>query len=45
VAGLLAAEDILYPLYVFSGVIIVTLIIGLVLGGRRLRLSPRLSTG
>lgn len=44
-AGLLAAEDILYPLYVFSGVITVSLVIGLVVGGRRLRLSPRTSAG
>ncbi len=45
VAGLLAAEDILYPLYVFSVVITVTLIIGLFIGGRRLRLSPRRPAG
>ncbi len=41
VAGLLAAEDILYPLYVFSGVMAVSLILGLVIGGRRLRILPR----
>jgi MFS family permease len=38
VAGVLAAEDILYPFYVFSGVMMVTLIVGLVIGGRRLRI-------
>jgi MFS family permease len=39
VAGVLAAEDILYPFYVFSAVMTVTLIVGLVIGGRRLRVS------
>jgi hypothetical protein len=38
VAGLLAAEDILYPFYVFSGVMTAALIVGLVIGGRRLRI-------
>ena len=42
VAGLLAAEDILYPLYVFSAVMAVSLILGLVIGGQRLRIIPRL---
>lgn len=37
VAGVLAAEDILYPMYVFSGVMLATLVIGLVVGGSRLR--------
>lgn len=41
VAGVLAAQDILYPLYVFSGVLTGTLIIGLLIGGRRLRARPR----
>ena len=45
VAGLLAAEDILYPLFVFSGVITATLIIGLLIGGRRLRVSPQPPSG
>jgi MFS family permease len=37
VAGVLAAEDILYPLYVFSGVLTVTLLVGIAIGGRGLR--------
>jgi MFS family permease len=37
VAGVLAAENILYPLYVFSGVLTVTLVVGIAIGGRRLR--------
>ena len=37
VAGVLAAEDILFPFYVFSGVLTVTLIVGIAIGGRRLR--------
>lgn len=46
VAGLLAAENILYPFYVFSGVMTVTLIVGLVIGGRGLRVSiPPRSSG
>lgn len=36
-AGALAAESILYPLYVFSGVMAGCLVIGLVIGGSRLR--------
>lgn len=40
VAGVLAAENILYPLYVFSGVISATLVIGLLIGGQRLRVRP-----
>ena len=35
-AGVLAAEDILYPFYVFSGVLSLSLVIGLLIGGRRL---------
>jgi MFS family permease len=42
VAGVLAAEDILYPLYLFSGVLTVCLVIGLLIGGGRIRsLVPR----
>jgi MFS family permease len=37
VAGVLAAENILYPLYLFSGVMTVCLVIGLLVGGERLR--------
>ena len=37
VAGALAAENILYPLYVFSGVMTATLVLGLLIGGSRLR--------
>jgi hypothetical protein len=37
VAGALAAENILYPLYVFSAVMAGSLAIGLLIGGRRLR--------
>lgn len=36
-AGVLAASDILYPFYVFSAVILVSLGIGLLIGGSRLR--------
>jgi len=36
-AGALAAENILYPLYVFSGVMVASLVIGLAVGGARLR--------
>jgi MFS transporter, DHA1 family, tetracycline resistance protein len=41
VAGVLAAEDILYPMYVFSAVMLASLIIGLLVGGRRLRAFKR----
>jgi MFS family permease len=41
VAGLLAAEDILWPFYVFSIVMTVALIVGLLAGGRRLRVFAR----
>lgn len=37
VAGVLASVDILYPLYVFSAVMMVSLVAGLLIGGRRLR--------
>jgi MFS family permease len=40
VAGVLAAENILYPLYVFSAVMAVSLIVGLAIGGARLRGRP-----
>ena len=43
VAGVLAGIDILYPLYVFSAVIIASLVLGLAIGGHRLngRLTGR----
>ncbi|HEX5149138.1 MAG TPA: MFS transporter [Candidatus Limnocylindrales bacterium] len=37
VAGVLAAENILYPLYLFSIVMVASLAIGLLVGGTRLR--------
>jgi MFS family permease len=37
VAGVLAAENILYPLYLFSAVLSGSLVIGLLVGGHRLR--------
>lgn len=40
VAGALAAENILYPFYVFSGVVAGSLVIGLLVGGARLRRLP-----
>ena len=45
VAGVLAAEDILYPLYLFSGVISLSLVVGLLIGGKRLRARPTLPSG
>jgi MFS family permease len=42
VAGVLAAEDILYPFYVFSGVLSGALVIGLLIGGRQLSASAKL---
>lgn len=46
VAGVLAAEDILYPFYVFSGLLTATLIVGVVIGGRGLRaFSPQAPRG
>jgi MFS family permease len=41
VAGVLAAEDILYPFYVFSAVMTVCLVLGLLIGGGRLRANHR----
>jgi MFS family permease len=35
-AGVLAEQDIRYPFYVFSALMIVTLVIGLAIGGTRL---------
>ncbi len=35
VAGVLAAEDITYPFYVFSAVLLVSLVLGLLIGGHR----------
>jgi MFS transporter, DHA1 family, tetracycline resistance protein len=40
VAGALAALDILYPFYLFSAVLMASLAIGLLVGGRALRGSP-----
>ncbi|MDO8483461.1 MAG: MFS transporter [Candidatus Limnocylindrales bacterium] len=37
IAGVLAAQNILYPFYVFSGVLIGSLVIGLLIGGPQLR--------
>ena len=37
VAGVLAAQDIIYPFYVFSAVILISLLLGLAIGGSRLR--------
>jgi len=39
-AGVLAANDILLPFYVFAAVLISSLVLGLVIGGNRLRLRP-----
>ena len=38
--GVLAAVDILYPFYLFSAVMVTSLVVGLVIGGDRLR--PRI---
>jgi MFS family permease len=40
VAGALAGIDILYPIYVFSAVLTVSLVLGLLIGGRRLGGRP-----
>lgn len=40
VAGVLAAADILYPFYLFSAVLGGCLVIGLLIGGHRLRSRP-----
>jgi MFS family permease len=45
VAGVLAGIDILYPLYVFSAVMTVSLVTGLLIGGSRLRSQPIGRTG
>lgn len=37
VTGVLAAQDIIYPFYVFSAVILISLLLGLAIGGSRLR--------
>ena len=39
-AGVLAERSILYPFYVFSGVMLITLVVGLAIGGRRLSGRP-----
>jgi MFS family permease len=39
-AGVLAERDILLPFYVFSAVLMSSLVIGLVIGGKRLRTRP-----
>ena len=43
-AGVLAAHDIIYPFYVFSAVILVSLVLGLLIGGSRLRQRPVAAT-
>ena len=40
VAGVLAAQDIRYPFYLFSAVMIASLLIGIAIGGDRLRIRP-----
>ncbi len=40
IAGVLAQEDIVYPMYVFSAVLIASLVAGLLIGGRRLDGRP-----
>jgi DHA1 family multidrug resistance protein-like MFS transporter len=44
-AGVLAERSILYPFYVFSGVMLLTLVVGLAIGGRRLTARPIGGTG
>src|SRR5688500_9797294 len=39
-AGVLAERSILYPFYVFSAVMMITLVVGLAIGGRRLSGRP-----
>ena len=39
-AGVLAEIDIVYPMYVFSAVLIASLVVGLLIGGRRLDGRP-----
>jgi MFS family permease len=40
VAGWLAAANILYPFYVFAAVMVTSLVLGLIVGGQRLRARP-----
>jgi len=40
IAGVLAQEDIVYPMYVFSAVLLASLVVGLLIGGRRLDGRP-----
>ena len=42
-AGVIAETDIVYPMYVFSAVLITSLVIGLLIGGRRLDGRPVVS--
>ena len=37
IAGVLAGTNIVYPMYVFSAVLIASLVVGLLIGGRRLQ--------
>jgi hypothetical protein len=39
-AGVLAQADIVYPLYLFSAVMMISLAVGLLIGGARLRVLP-----
>ena len=39
-AGVLAEQDILLPFYVFSAVLMSSLVVGLLIGGKRLRTRP-----
>lgn len=41
-AGVLAARDIRYPFFLFSAVLVVTLVVGMAVGRERLRGTPRL---
>ena len=45
IAGVLASVNIVYPLYVFSAVLVTTLVLGLVIGGRRLDGRAGIATG
>jgi biotin transporter BioY len=45
ITGVLAEQDIRYPFYVFSAVLAVSLILGLVIGGRRLSGRVAVSVG
>jgi MFS family permease len=44
IAGVLAEKDIVYPFYVFSAVLTTSLIVGLLIGGRRLDGRPVAAT-